>query len=194
MVFAVGQELQLVFSAGLNPAHFSCQQHSKTKLLQTLLADIDCTASGTSTSLEQPVSLLPGDCVLALSSADKKWYRAQVVSFNPSSDLAEVLFVDYGHCHAVPRENVKVLPKDFVTLPKQSITCSLSGVKPAVDEDCKWNPAALQKLEQLAAESEFMTASVKSVSEANIIEVSLSSDTCEDFSKALVKSGCAVFS
>ena len=48
------------------------------------------------------------------------------------------------------------------------------------------------KLKALAVESELMIATVVRVSEANIIEVSLRSETCKDFSKALVESGCAV--
>jgi hypothetical protein len=50
----------------------------------------------------------------------------------------------------------------------------------------------MEKLKDLAAGSEFMTATVVRVSEANIIEVSIRSGTCEDFSQALVQSGFAV--
>lgn len=114
-----------------------------------------------------------------------------MTSFEPAAGTAEVLLVDYGNCDAVPLSSVRRLPQDFVTLPKQSITCCLSGVKPALGEDSKWTPEALEKLRELAIVCEFMTAHVKGVSEANIVEVSLSSSACKDFSKALVDSGFA---
>ena len=195
MTFTVGQELELVFSTGLNPLNFSCQLHSNTKLLDTLMADIECTASDLSDT--PPSSLSPGQLILAQLSTNLTWYRAQVVTFEPAggsggSGSAEVLLVDYGRCECLPLTNIRRLPEGFTTLAKQAITCSLAGVKPAVDEDSKWKPEAMEKLKELAAGSEFMTATVVRVSEANIIEVSLRSGTCEDFSKALVEAGVAV--
>ena len=194
MTFTVGQELELVFSTGLNPSNFSCQLHANTKLLETLMADIECTASDMS---EDPLpSLSPGELILAQFSTDQKWYRAQVVSFDPTASgnvgSTEVLFVDYGNCERVPLMNTRRLPSGFLTLPKQSITCSLFGVKPSLEEDSKWRQEALGKLKELAMECGFMTATVVRVSGANIIEVSLRSETCEDFSKALVQSCFAV--
>ena len=193
MIFTVGQELELVFSTGLNPSNFSCQLHANAKLLDTLMADIECTVSDLSD--DPPSSLSPSQLVLAQFSTDLTWYRAQVVSFDPTGGdrgSAEVLLVDYGNCESLPLTSIRGLPQGFVTLPKQAITCSLSGVKPAVEEDSKWRPEAMEKLKELAMENEFMTATVLSVSEANIIEVLLRSGTCEDFSKALVESGFAV--
>jgi hypothetical protein len=194
MTFTVGQELELVLSTGLNPSNFSCQLHSNTKLLNTLMADIECTASDLSE--DPPSSLLPGQLILAQLSTDLTWYRAQVVTFDPAggggSGSAEVLLVDYGRCERLPLTNIRGLPDGFVTLPKQAVTCSLAGVKPAVEEDSKWRPEAMEKLKELAAGSEFMIATVARVSEANIIEVSLRSGPCEDFSKALVEAGVAV--
>ena len=190
MTFSVGQELELVFSTGLNPSNFSCQLYSNTKLLDTLMADIECTALDLSE--DTPSSLSPGQLVLVQYLTNLTWYRAQVITFDGVSSRAEVLLVDYGNCENVPLTSIRMLPQGFVTLPKQAITCSLSGVKPAVEEDSKWRPEALEKLKALAAESEFMTANVMRVSEANIIEISLRSETCKDFSKALVESSFAV--
>ena len=39
-----------------------------------------------------------------------------------------------------------------------------------------------------------MTATVLKVSDANVVEVSLRSDSCQDFSKALVEAGVAFVS
>ena len=192
MTFTVGQELELVLSTGLNPSNFSCQLHSNTKLLNTLMADIECTASNLS---DTPLSSLsPGQLILPRLSTDLTWYRAQVVTFEPAggSGSAEVLLVDYGRCESLPLTNIRRLPEGFITLPKQAITCSLTGVKPAVEEDSKWRPEAMEKLKELSGGSEFMTATVVRVSEANIVEVSLRSGTCEDFSKALVEAGVTV--
>ena len=196
MTFTVGQELELVFSTGLNPSNFSCQLHANTKLLETLMADIECTASDMSE--DPPPSLLPGELILAQFSTDQKWYRAQVVSFDPTASgsvgSAEVLFVDYGNCERVPLMNIRSLPSDFLTLPKQSITCSLSGVKPSLEGDSKWRQEALGKLKELATECGFMTATIVGVSKAKVVKVSLRSSKCQDFSKALVESGFAFVS
>ena len=193
MTFSVGQELELVFSTGLNPSNFSCQLYSNTKLLDTLMADIECTASDLSEN--PPSSLSPGQLILAQCSKDLTWYRAQVVTFDPAAGSGvDVLLVDYGDCKSLPLTSIRTLPQGFVTLPKQAITCSLSGVKPAVEEDSKWRPEAMEKLKELAAESKFVTATVVRVSDANVIEVSLRSDSCQDFSKALVEAGVAFVS
>ena len=192
MIFTVGQELKLVFSTGLNPANFSCQLHTNTKLLDTLMADIECTASDLSE--DPPSCLSPGQLVLAQFSTNLTWYRAQIVTFDPEAGCAEVLLVDHGNCENVSLTNIRRLPKGFLTLPKQAITCSLSGVKPAMEEDSKWRPEALEKLKELAIESEFMTATVVRVSDANVVEVSLRSDSCQDFSQALIESGFAFVS
>ena len=193
MIFTVGQELQLIYSVGTSPSHFSCQLHDNAKLLETLRADISCTVSGMST--DHPASLSPSELVLAQCSADQQWCRAQVVTFDPAAaDAADVIFVDRGNCDTVSLTNVRWLPKGFLTLPKQSITCSLSGVKPPAGEDTKWTQEAMEKLRELATECEYMTATVVGVSEANIIEVSLRSDSCQDFSNAMVESGHAVLS
>ena len=193
MTFSVGQELELVFSTGLNPSNFSCQLYSNTKLLDTLMADIECTASDLSEN--PPSSLSPGQLILAQCSKNLTWYRAQVVTFDPAAGSGvDVLLVDYGDCESVPLTRIRTLPQGFVTLPKQAITCSLSGVKPAVEEDSKWRPEAMEKLKELAVESKFVTATVVRVSDANVIEVSLRSDSCQDFSKALVEAGVAFVS
>ena len=191
----VGQELELVFSTGLNPSNFSCQLHANTKLLNTLMADIECTASDL--SKDPPSSLSPGQLVLAQFSTNLTWYRAQVVSFDPTGGgggSAEVLLVDYGNCESVPLTSIRRLPQGFVSLPKQAITCALSGVKPAMEEDSKWRPEAMEKLKELAMENELMTATVLRVSDANVVEVSLRSDSYQDFSKALVEAGVAFVS
>ena len=75
--------------------------------------------------------------VLVQCSTNLTWYRAQGITFDGVSSRAEVLLVDYGNCESVPLTSIGTLPQGFVTLPKQAITCSLSGVKPAVEEDSK---------------------------------------------------------
>ena len=193
MTFSVGEDLQLVLSSGLNPSQFSCQLHSNVKLLQTLMADVDLTASDISS--DHPPTLSPGQSVLAQSLDDQRWYRGQVVSFDPlsgSKGMADILFVDYGSCVTVPLSSVRSLPKGFATLPRQAIACSLFGVCPSEGEDSKWIPEAMERLRELAAESKFVTGHVKRVSEANVIELSLRSDICGDFAGALVESGYAV--
>lgn len=189
MTFTAGQELELVFSTGLNPSHFSCQLHANTKLFNTLMADIECTASDLPE--DGPPSPSPGQLVLAQLPVDLTWYRAQVITFDPNACCVEVLLVDYGGCESVPLTSIRGLPCGFVSLPKQAITCSLSGVKPAMEEDSKWRPEAIEKLKELATENEFMTGTVVRVSDANVVEVSLRSASCQDISGALVEAGVA---
>ena len=44
-----------------------------------------------------------------------------------SNGLSEVMFVDYGNNECTPRETLKVIKDQFLTLPAQAILCSLAG-------------------------------------------------------------------
>ena len=62
----------------------------------------------------------------ALYSEDGTWYRAEIVKFN--GEMFEVLYVDYGNCSLVKRDEVLPMTKPFLKLPICCFTCILQGL------------------------------------------------------------------
>jgi len=71
--------------------------------------------------------------VLAVFS-DNKWYRCQVVDYNPVSDSCNIKFVDHGGYTTVPAKDLRQLKSDFLRLPFQAIEVYLAHIDPAQKE------------------------------------------------------------
>jgi len=71
--------------------------------------------------------------VLAVFS-DNKWYRCQVVDYNPVADTCNIKFVDHGGYTTVPAKDLRQLKSDFLRLPFQAIEVYLAHVDPAKKE------------------------------------------------------------
>lgn len=71
--------------------------------------------------------------VLAVFS-DEKWYRCQVVSYNPATDSCDIKFVDHGGYTTVPATDLRQLKSDFLRLPFQAIEVYLAHVEPSKNE------------------------------------------------------------
>ena len=63
-------------------------------------------------------------------SNDGYWYRAELTGL-PTSDIAEVMYVDYGNSGQVPRGSLRRPKPHYLALPAQAIKCRLANVKPA---------------------------------------------------------------
>ena len=87
-------------------------------------------------SLETPRQLMrpiaPGSVVAA--SSDNKWYRCQVVAYNPEMDTCDVKFVDHGGYTTIPAVDLQQLKSEFLRLPFQAIEVYFAHVKPAENE------------------------------------------------------------
>lgn len=59
------------------------------------------------------------------------WYRAQIISVDPATNMAEIKFVDYGGYSNISIADLRQIRADFINLPFQASECFLANVKPA---------------------------------------------------------------
>lgn len=103
------------------------------------------------TTLHQLQQVQIGDLVAAQFEFDKKWYRAEVTKIspnpsNPTNELLNLYFVDYGDTGTVPKSNAYELRTDYLKLRFQAIECFLASVEP---NDEKWDEEAIVKFDEL---------------------------------------------
>ncbi|NXU83160.1 TDR15 protein, partial [Xiphorhynchus elegans] len=72
--------------------------------------------------------LMVGDLIVAEHEADCFYYRA-VIKTLKSGNSFEVEFIDYGNAAVVSSSKICRIPEEFLTLPRFSVHCFLSGVK-----------------------------------------------------------------
>ncbi|NXP16392.1 TDR15 protein, partial [Scytalopus superciliaris] len=72
--------------------------------------------------------LMVGDLVVAEHEADCFYYRA-VIKTVKLGNLFEVEFIDYGNTAVVSSSKICRIPEEFLTLPRFSVHCFLSGIK-----------------------------------------------------------------
>ncbi|NXK86052.1 TDR15 protein, partial [Formicarius rufipectus] len=72
--------------------------------------------------------LMIGDLIVAEHEADCFYYRA-VIKTLKSGNFFEVEFIDYGNTEVVSSSKIYRIPEEFLTLPRFSVHCFLSGVK-----------------------------------------------------------------
>ena len=146
-------------------------------------------------SRSQSVNLSIGDLVeeqpvLAHFSEDDQWHRATVISTDREANSASVFSVDFGNREALPSSKLSHMPAQFLSLPKQKLSCSLYGVQ-AASEDGKWTEESVDCFSVMMIEGESVEALVVEVVENSGLEVSLRSENCEDFAKYLIDQGHA---
>ncbi|KAI6656524.1 Tudor domain-containing protein 1 isoform X5 [Oopsacas minuta] len=106
---------------GLDNFYLNCGEHEQE--LNTVIQEIMNFCSQEDADPEF-IPIRGATCV-ALYSVDNTWYRASIISL-PNPDNVIVQFIDYGNTELVPRINIRSLPSQFLTLPAQSIHCTLS--------------------------------------------------------------------
>ncbi|KAI5637598.1 tudor domain-containing protein [Phthorimaea operculella] len=107
-----------------------------------------------------------GQIVAAVFRHDGRWYRARVHDirpneFDPTQQVADVFYVDYGDSEYVATHELCELRADLLRLRFQAMECFLAGVKPAGNEEEtvgvtasgqrweKWHPQAVERFEEL---------------------------------------------
>ena len=58
---------------------------------------------------------------------DGQWYRSAVIEVVVPGRQWKVIMVDWGSVDTVDAANIRPIPQDFMTLPKQAIKCALFG-------------------------------------------------------------------
>ncbi|XP_040920882.1 tudor domain-containing protein 15 [Toxotes jaculatrix] len=94
-------------------------------------------------SLKATTSLRTNDLVLAEYEEDGALYRSVVKDYEGSSRF-RVEFVDYGNSAVVGRENICLIPKEYLTQPRFSISCSLLDTG-ACENDASFTDAVMEK-------------------------------------------------
>jgi hypothetical protein len=161
-----------------------------TRTLEYLLEDLTQfynSRGGDSYVLKKPII---GQPCCTLFSNDGYWYRAEVVGM-PTSDIAEVLYVDYGNTGRVPATSLRKPKPHYMTLPAQAIKCRLAHLKPA---GSRWSRQASSLLFQMTKDKPIV-AIVTSVV-GGLMSVTLCDTTTEEdihINDTLVSQGLAIF-
>ncbi|KAM9514784.1 tudor and KH domain-containing protein isoform 1-T3 [Guaruba guarouba] len=144
--FDADEHLEVYVSAAESPDRFWMQLVGQRSLqLDKLMAEMRQYYQHHS-----PAALLcdaqPGDIVAAPFTADGNWYRARVLGPRGNGSLG-LHYVDFGDGGEAPRQALRALRSDFLSLPFQAVECSLAGVVPA---GAGWEPAALDAFAELS--------------------------------------------
>ncbi|KAM6038137.1 tudor and KH domain-containing protein isoform 2-T2 [Theristicus caerulescens] len=143
--FHADEHLEVYVSAAENPSHFWIQIIGHRSLqLDKLTTEMRqyYQSSGRAAEL---ATVQAGDIVAAPYGDSSDWYRARVLGTLENGNL-DLYYVDFGDNGEVPREALRALRSDFLSLPFQAIECSLAGVAPA---GAGWEEAALDAFDRL---------------------------------------------
>ncbi|NXT50578.1 TDRKH protein, partial [Pluvianellus socialis] len=143
--FHADEHLEVYVSATENPNHFWIQIVGHRSLqLDKLTAEMGqyYQSSGRAAELS---TVQAGDIVAAPYADDSEWYRARVLGTLENGNF-DLYYVDFGDNGEAPREALRALRSDFLSLPFQAIECSLAGIGPA---GAGWEEAALDAFDRL---------------------------------------------
>lgn len=127
---------------------FYIQMHSDSnalKLIEEFLSDI---------SKFEPLTQVE-PMTICVAPFDDGYYRAKVLSIDPSTKEIEVLYIDYGNEGVV--KEVRKLPQNIADLPQLRKRCSLK--KP--DDIEQWSNEAINKFEQITESAELVARLVR---------------------------------
>eukprot|EP00117_Sycon_ciliatum_P042665 scpid8890/ scgid31005/ Tudor domain-containing protein 1 len=148
------QAFDCLVSVARHPSQFSVCLLA----MQTALSDLEVELKALYCSLSTRLSAFPGaiagDACAVYLQAESKWCRGQVFGISllkckqaqvsvacnagdnggstTSVHMAEVLLVDHGNVVSVPLSDVHQLDQRFLTLPSQSLLCTLRAMRPGV--------------------------------------------------------------
>ena len=152
-------------------------------------------SSSTSTGISLD-SLKCDQPIIAQQAGDGKWYRAQVIGIDHDLHTANVQFVDYGTTGNVSPSQMCSIPPQFLSLPKQAITCCLKGIQPLQKEEEEgldgWSKEATDAFERILKEEEGrIVGKISGIVRGSSLEVFLSTESCQDVATKLILAGLA---
>ncbi|NXF93918.1 TDRKH protein, partial [Eubucco bourcierii] len=128
--FQADEHLEVYVSATENPNHFWVQLIGQRSLeLDKLAAEMRQHYQGSAGHTAELLDVQVGDIVAAPYQDSCSWYRARVLGTLDNGNL-DLYYVDFGDNGEAPREALRALRSDFLSLPFQAIECSLAGVAP----------------------------------------------------------------
>uniref|UniRef100_A0A3B4B5V9 Tudor domain-containing protein n=1 Tax=Periophthalmus magnuspinnatus TaxID=409849 RepID=A0A3B4B5V9_9GOBI len=144
--FQPDEHLEVYVSASENPNHFWIQILGVRSLqLDKLIEEMNRYYSNGNPSEQRVEGVVIGDIVAAPYQDHGTWNRARVLGALPSG-LVDLYYVDFGDNGELPRDSLRRMRSDFLSLPFQAIECNLAGVRPKGDS---WSEAALDDFERL---------------------------------------------
>uniref|UniRef100_A0A8C1ZHH4 Tudor and KH domain containing n=1 Tax=Cyprinus carpio TaxID=7962 RepID=A0A8C1ZHH4_CYPCA len=144
--FQPDEHLEVYVSASENPQHFWIQILGVRSLqLDKLTAEMSRFYNSDTSQEHRVETIIVGDIVAALYRDHGTWNRARVLGIL-GSGLVDLYYVDFGDNGELPREHLRSMRSDFLSLPFQAIECSLAGVHPAGEV---WTEAALDDFERM---------------------------------------------
>ncbi|XP_074422739.1 tudor and KH domain-containing protein isoform X1 [Larus michahellis] len=143
--FQADEHLEVYISATENPNHFWVQIVGHRSLqLDKLTAEMGQYYQSCGHAAELS-TVQAGDIVAAPYADDGEWYRARVLGTLENGNF-DLHYVDFGDNGEAPREALRALRSDFLSLPFQAIECSLAGIVPVGPG---WEEAALDAFDRL---------------------------------------------
>lgn len=144
--FQPDEHLEVYVSASENPHHFWIQILGVRSLQLDKLTQEMSRFYGNGTLPDQRVeTLVVGDIVAAPYRDHGTWNRARVLGVL-GSGLADLYYVDYGDNGELPRDCLRGMRSDFLSLPFQAIECSLADVSPTGEV---WSEASMDDFDRL---------------------------------------------
>lgn len=144
--FQPDEHLEVYVSASENPNHFWIQILGVRSLqLDKLIEEMNRFYSSENPTDQRVEAVVVGDIVAAPYQNHGTWNRARVLGVLPSG-LVDLYYVDFGDNGELPRDSLRRMRSDFLSLPFQAIECNLAGVKP---KDDSWSEAALDDFDRL---------------------------------------------
>ncbi|KAM3860004.1 tudor and KH domain-containing protein [Diretmus argenteus] len=144
--FQPDEHLEVYVSAVENPNHFWIQILGVRSLqLDKLTEEMSRFYNNGSPTEQRVESIVVGDIVAAPYQLHETWNRARVLGVL-GSGLVDLYYVDFGDNKELPRDSLRSMRSDFLSLPFQAIECSLAGVRPAGEV---WTEEALDEFDRL---------------------------------------------
>ncbi|CAN9508710.1 unnamed protein product [Ophioblennius macclurei] len=144
--FQPDEHLEVYVSAVENPNHFWIQILGVRSLqLDKLTEEMTRFYSSGSPTDQGVEPLVVGDIVAAPYQDHGTWNRARVLGVLDSG-LVDLYYVDFGDNGELPRDGLRRMRSDFLSLPFQAIECSLAEVRPKGEA---WTEEALDQFDQL---------------------------------------------
>ncbi|XP_028988985.1 tudor and KH domain-containing protein isoform X2 [Betta splendens] len=144
--FQPDEHLEVYVSASENPNHFWIQILGVRSLQLDKLTEEMNRFYNSESPIEQRVeTIVVGDIVAAPYRDRGTWNRARVLGVL-GSGLVDLYYVDFGDNGELPRDSLRHMRSDFLSLPFQAIECSLAGVRPKGET---WTEAALDEFDRL---------------------------------------------
>ncbi|XP_019938440.2 tudor and KH domain-containing protein isoform X2 [Paralichthys olivaceus] len=144
--FHPDEHLEVYVSASESPNHFWIQILGVRSLqLDKLTEEMNRFYNSGNPTEQRVETIVVGDIVAAPYRDHGTWNRARVLGVL-SSGLVDIYFVDFGDNGELPRDSLRHMRSDFLSLPFQAIECNLAGVRPKGET---WTEAALDEFDQL---------------------------------------------